>query len=83
MHLDKNMKYISKPGIYRGDERQWNRMVADMKIKDFLKNNEPHLSFGQRGGDWWGSCCRCSDPKPQLDQYAQYQLEIKSGQASK
>jgi hypothetical protein len=46
MHVDKNMKILSGKGIYRGDEREWNRLITPSSFKDFIKNEEPSLAFG-------------------------------------
>lgn len=77
IHLDKNLKDISPKGIYRGDEKEWNRCILQKPVKDFITNQEPNLTFGQRVGDWFGVCCACSQPAPQMDKYAMYQQEIK------
>lgn len=76
MQLDKDMQEICPQGIYRGDEREWNRCVSKTEIEDFVENVEPALTGGQRFGDWLTGLFACTAPTPQMDHYANFQREI-------
>ena len=53
---------INPAGLYRGDEKQWDRLVSKKPIKDFQYNEPPLLNFFQNFSDWFeGTCCCSSD----------------------
>ena len=62
---EKNGPIMNTEGIYITDEKQTAcKMIKALAIDDYIKNEEPRVSFGMRMGEFFGGCCVCkADPK--------------------